>query len=256
MHLADCPRCHHVSEPVHETFIRLVRKVATMDTNQVFEQMMTQVDKFHEKFEIPDNDGELPRDRMAFRLKFCMEEIKEIMDAYDDNQPAMVIDGFVDLIYVAIGAILEHGIDPTQAFDLVHDANMRKQRGMTKRGHAIDVTKPEGWVPPDHGPMLERVHILRQISEVFVDLTKLRIRKGANYNRGTVKRSEHFPLGHQSYFQMVWVKSIRIRSLVESLAINPADEDNTVKLIDRELNDLMNYACFWAESIRGLDVER
>ncbi len=228
---------------------------------KIFEKMMVQVAEFQRKLgiTIPDNPDAISQSRMVFRVGHMAEELGEIIDAYGQEQDEQVIDGLVDLAYIAIGTILEHGIDPGEAFSLVHDANMRKERGMTKRGEAVDAVKPEGWMPPDHGPLLERAKILGQVSEVFVDLTEMRIAKGANYNRGTVKRADHFPLGYASYFQMVWIKTIRLRSLVESMSeMGPTDEEyeKTIKLIDRELSDLINYACFWLESIRGLDVEK
>ena len=37
---------------------------------------------------------------------------------------------------------------------LIMPANMSKERGVTKRGHAFDVKKPEGWVGPDHTKIL------------------------------------------------------------------------------------------------------
>lgn len=223
----------------------------------MLKDMAEKVDEFQrELIELPYHVGLLPEQRMRFRAGHLQEELDEINDAYKGLNADGVVDGLIDLIYIAIGAILEMGVPADESFGLVHSANMAKERGVTKRGEAFDAVKPKGWQPPDHQPLIDRMKMLAQVSPVFVELTKMRLAKGANYNRGSVKRSDHFPLGHVSYFTMVWIKSIRLRSLVESTM--GSDDLNLAKtngLIDRELNDLINYACFWAEHNRGISQE-
>lgn len=229
--------------------------------------MMVKVERFHHK--ILGGNPLMDARRWQFRRDFLLEEIQEADEAYSAEEMHEVVDGLVDLVYVALGTLLEMGVPPDFPFDAVHEANMKKERGMTKRGEGKDAIKPEGWLPPDHRPLMERVELLQKISPVFVELTKMRLKKGLNYNRGTVKREDHFPLGDHGYFSIVWIKSIRLRSLTESLptighcsACNESvgNDDHmrcsncteTRRLIDRELNDLINYACFWAEFMRGL----
>lgn len=71
------------------------------------------------------------------------------------------IDGLVDLIYVALGAAEDIGIDLEPFWEEVHSANMRKvdvgkqqRTSQTPLGKCI---KPEGWKGPDLKSVLERV---------------------------------------------------------------------------------------------------
>lgn len=216
---------------------------------KMIQDMMTKVNEFHFKMGIPvNNDNDLP-DRS--RYTHLIEEINEIIACHDAGDVPGVTDGLVDFIYVAIGALLQMGIPPNYPFDIVHAANMKKRGEKTAR-HEHDAVKPEGWKPPDFREMFERLEILHQVSPVFVDLTKLRIHKGKNYNGGSVKRSDHFPLGDLSYFQVIWMKACRVRSLVETLNAETSAENR--RLIGREINDIMVYCCFWAEYMRGIEV--
>lgn len=198
--------------------------------------------------------GRLSDDRMHQRYNHMCEELSEMMEAYAAGSDHDVVDANVDLIYLALGTLLEMGVPPDFPFDTVHEANMKKVSTVSQRNGKYEAGKPPGWNPPDHGPLIERVAILNKVSPVFVELTKMREHKGKNYNRGTVKRSDHFPLGHLSFFTMVWLKSCRLRSLTESLLEDGCDRNKTTDLINRELGDLINYACFWAEWIRGIEI--
>jgi len=214
---------------------------------KLVQKMMTDVKDFHEKITHRPMDNEFPGQGNFDHLA---EEVREAWQARGRGDRAGVIDGLIDLVYVALGALLEMGIPPSLPFDEVHRANMTKVPKQTDRyGPGVnDAVKPDGFVSPDHATMLEHLEILHKVSPVFVELTKLRIKKGNNYNRGNVKRSDHFPLGDLSYFQMVWLKMCRVRSMVE----NPNEDSK--RLIERELNDIMVYSCFWAEYMRGLDL--
>jgi predicted HAD superfamily Cof-like phosphohydrolase len=57
-------------------------------------------------------------------------------------------DALVDLVYVAKGTAVMNGLPWKALWDDVQGANMRKVPGVTKRGNAMDVTKPPGWVGP------------------------------------------------------------------------------------------------------------
>lgn len=226
-----------------------------MKTEKIIQDMAKKVDEFQREILKVPYKPNLPE---KSRYGHMTEELSEIIVAHDGNDINGVVDGLVDLIYVALGTLLQMGVPPTEAFDIVHDANMKKRGAKTER-HDYDAIKPEGWVPPDHAAMLEKLEILHQVSPVFVDLTKLRIKKGKNYNSGSVKRSDHFPLGDLSYFQVIWMKMCRVRSLTESMTeyknkgLHAAEADNR-RLIERELNDIMVYSCFWAEFMRGLEI--
>lgn len=221
--------------------------------------MMALVDEFQTKvLGLVCTPGPLEPHRLIFKRKHMQEELDELTVAYDAGDFEGQVDAIVDLIYVALGALLEMGITPEEAFATVHDANMKKFRGETKRGEAFDAVKPKGWQPPDHAALIARLALGSLVSPVFLRLTAMREKKGANYNRGTVKRRDHFPYGNDSHFQMLWIKVMRIKSLYESQRHNDMSSpaligqfDDTQRLIERELNDLLNYGCFWAEDLNG-----
>lgn len=213
---------------------------------QMIKDMMTKVDEFHKKITLRDyDDGGFPK---KGNYEHLIEELRETMAAHAAGDRIGVVDGLIDLVYVALGALLEIGVMPSHPFDAVHEANMKKVPKRTERygSNTNDAVKPEGWTPPDIAAILERMEILMKVSPIFVELTRLRIKKGNNYNRGNVKREDHFPLGDYSFFQVVWMKMCRVRSLVE----NP-DADSR-RLVEREMADILVYGCFWLESIRGV----
>ncbi len=216
---------------------------------KTIKDMMQKVDEFQKKVIKVPYTGSIPRSRHE-HLK---EEVQEICAAHDIGDIPGVADGLVDLIYVALGTLLQLGVHPNHAFDLVHEANMKKRGEKTAR-HDYDAVKPEGWEPPDFGPMLERLEILNQISPVFIDLTKMRLKKGNNYNRGNVKRMDHFPMGDLSFFQVIWMKMCRVRSLTENPGATDEEKRESRRLVEREMNDIVVYGGFWLEFIRGLDI--
>ena len=96
---------------------------------------------------------QLPEDLETFRRKFMMEELIEYAHACEHRDKVGMLDGLVDLLYVAFGTAHLHGFDIQKAWARVHEANMKKVRALresdSKRGSTYDVIKPEGWKPPD-----------------------------------------------------------------------------------------------------------
>jgi predicted HAD superfamily Cof-like phosphohydrolase len=48
------------------------------------------------------------------------------------------------------------GLPWDELWDDVHRANMAKERGVGKRGHAVDCVKPVGWTPPKTEKILQQ----------------------------------------------------------------------------------------------------
>jgi len=71
---------------------------------------------------------------------------------------------------------------------------------------------------------------------------KLRHQRGQDYGREKITVPDYMPFGDVSYLQMVWVKVMRLRSLVGS------QETDRSKLTDSIL-DAINYLAFWAADI-------
>lgn len=98
---------------------------------------------------IPQRPQLLSQSRFDFAMKFMQEELTEFEEAHNRKDVAEAIDALIDLVYVALGRLLEMGVPPGLPFQEVQDKNMQKVRGVTKRGHQGDAVKPENWTPPD-----------------------------------------------------------------------------------------------------------
>lgn len=94
---------------------------------------------------------------MEGRLDFLKEELKETEDAYIEGDLPEVIDGLLDLIYVAAGTLAQMGVNSQKHWTEVHQCNMAKRRiiGSSSRGLLYDLEKPEDWVPPNHQRILD-----------------------------------------------------------------------------------------------------
>ncbi len=93
-------------------------------------------------------------DFLDFRLKFLQEELRETEEAVEAGDAEEIVDGLIDLCFVAIGTLDAFGVDPYQAWDEVFRANMSKRVGVKEsRPNALgmpDLVKPEDWVGPSH----------------------------------------------------------------------------------------------------------
>jgi len=120
------------------------------------------VQRFHKKFKVPVNKTptQLKQKDMQFRIDFLEEELHELVFAYKTKDLAGQFDALIDLVYVALGTADLMGLKFDKGWDLVHQANMKKVRVKSakgsKRGHAWDVTKPEGWQAPDLTKLVQK----------------------------------------------------------------------------------------------------
>ena len=109
----------------------------------------------HEWFQKNKDDKEVMSKYLRFRLKMCMEEMNETIDAaLFDKDAEEVVDGLIDLCVFAIGTLDVFGVDANAAWDKVYEANMAKSPGV-KPGRPNpfglpDLIKPSGWTPPTH----------------------------------------------------------------------------------------------------------
>ncbi|MFC4456021.1 hypothetical protein [Deinococcus sonorensis] len=99
---------------------------------------------------------------LQLRLTLLREEMAEVEEAAAQltrlNSPAVrdlapLAHELVDLLYVTYGALLSLGVDPDQAFEEVHRANMLKSSG-PRRADGKQL-KPAGWQPADLTRLLE-----------------------------------------------------------------------------------------------------
>lgn len=104
---------------------------------------------FQEAMEQPfkDKPTKMTRKRRVLRAKWMREELMEFKAA---NNTVDQVDAMIDLIYLALGTLVEMGVKPDVPFDLVHQANMEKlwEDGKPR---LVDgkVKKPKGWEGPE-----------------------------------------------------------------------------------------------------------
>jgi len=105
---------------------------------------------FHESFghPAPVSPTMINQKRARSRGTWMLEETAEFLTACDIYEQA---DAMIDLIYFALGTLVEMGIKPEELFNIVQRANMSKlwEDGKPhynkKDGKVI---KPENWVDP------------------------------------------------------------------------------------------------------------
>jgi hypothetical protein len=86
--------------------------------------------------------------------------LEELESSLGSKTAVEQIDALLDLIYVALGAVCEMGINPDPLFRIIHEANMQKvQGGRPLQDENGKVQKPEGWQDPTQALQEE---ILRQ----------------------------------------------------------------------------------------------
>lgn len=114
------------------------------------------VQAFFEKFEVPKASKPqlLDAETFAFRLGHLEEELAELSYSQKHGDLEGVADALVDLVYLAMGTAIAMGLPWEKLWAEVQRANMSKVRAKSKeeskRGSALDVIKPEGWVGPNH----------------------------------------------------------------------------------------------------------
>jgi predicted HAD superfamily Cof-like phosphohydrolase len=110
-----------------------------------------QVREFRQKLDLPVNDKPqlLDPHSTSFYARFVMEELSEWLKAHEKQDLVDSADALGDLIYVICGIAHHQGFDLPQILQFIHEANMKKVPGTTRRGHSQDASKPEGWQGPE-----------------------------------------------------------------------------------------------------------
>lgn len=96
---------------------------------------------------VSDQPTLLSQEQARPRADWMLEEINEFIDAETIAQQA---DAMIDLIYFALGTLVNMGVQPQPIFDIVQEANMAKVWADGKPHYRSDgkVVKPEGWEDP------------------------------------------------------------------------------------------------------------
>ena len=108
------------------------------------------VREFHEKFGHPvaEQPVMIAKKRALSRAKWMNEEVAEFLIAEDIYEQA---DAMIDLMYFALGTMVEMGLEADELFDIVQKAKMAKLWPDGKPHYNPKdnkVIKPEGWEDP------------------------------------------------------------------------------------------------------------
>lgn len=132
-----------------------------MSLDKVFDD----VKQFHETFEHPvaKIPTAMEANRKKARTAWMQEELDEFIEAKTIEDEA---DAMIDLIYFALGTLVEMGVKPQGIFDIVQQANMSKvwPDGLVHKNEMGKTIKPANWEDP--APKI-RAEIKRQIEEAM-----------------------------------------------------------------------------------------
>ena len=108
------------------------------------------VREFHRKFGHPvaEQPVMIAKKRALSRAKWMNEEVAEFLVAENIYEQA---DAMIDLMYFALGTMVEMGLEADELFDIVQQANMAKLWPDGKPHYNPKdnkVIKPEGWEDP------------------------------------------------------------------------------------------------------------
>jgi predicted HAD superfamily Cof-like phosphohydrolase len=107
------------------------------------------VKEFHHRFGHPVREAPtlLTAERAAARAAWMNEEVAEFLAAHTITDQA---DAMIDLIYFALGTLVEMGVRPEKLFEIVHAANMTKlwPDGAPRFRDDGKTVKPPTWVDP------------------------------------------------------------------------------------------------------------
>lgn len=115
------------------------------------DEIYEKIREFHVAFSVPwsDKPQKLDTFHARRRAEWVQSECVELLEA--DSLQAQA-DAFMDIVYFAIGGLVEMGVKPQTLFDLVHQANMAKlwEDGKPRiREGDGKILKPPGWTAPD-----------------------------------------------------------------------------------------------------------
>lgn len=128
--------------------------------NQGINREYNLVKEFHKAFNHPysDKPKSMDVDRAKKRYSWMLEEINEFLDAVEEQDIVEQADAMIDVMYFALGTLVEMGIEPKNLFDIVQNANMSKLWSDGKPHYKADgkVMKPEGWEDP-HEKLVDEI---------------------------------------------------------------------------------------------------
>lgn len=141
------------------------------------------VKNFNRKFGLLHHEDDEPvhltKRKLRERFECMYEELNEFQVAIDTQDLEQQADALIDLVYFAVGTAVMLNLPWQELWDDVHRANMAKVRGVTKRGHKVDMIKPPGWTGPRTGDIL-RSH--GYVHEDWIDVETKIVDEGYCYD--------------------------------------------------------------------------
>lgn len=111
-----------------------------------------EVKLFHEKFNHPisNHPVSMELERARKRYNWMKEEIDEFLEAVEEQDIVEQADAMIDVMYFALGTLVEMGIKPDQLFEIVQKANMSKlwEDGKPHYNSEGKTIKPSTWKDP------------------------------------------------------------------------------------------------------------
>ena len=107
---------------------------------------------FHKKFNHPISytPTRMDLERANKRYNWMLEEINEFIEAVKKEDIVEQADAMIDVIYFALGTLVEMGIEPDALFEIVQEANMSKlwEDGKPHYNQDGKTIKPKTWEDP------------------------------------------------------------------------------------------------------------
>ena len=116
----------------------------------MLEQVLAAVHRFHKVYWCPVGEKYTPGSQTDFlRHRLLEEEWLEYDDAWAGSNPEAQLDALCDMIYIILGTAVAYGWDITEAFERVHETNMKKRHnGTVQKRDDGKIIKPDGWRAP------------------------------------------------------------------------------------------------------------
>lgn len=136
----------------------LENRIAELETQHVSPYYL--VHEFHTVYGQPVRDTpQINIPALQMRLELIMEEAEEYREAVEAGDFIEMADALADLVYVAYGAAIEHGINLDEVLQEVQRSNMSKlhhETGLPIYREDGKVLKGENFTPPNIQEILQR----------------------------------------------------------------------------------------------------
>jgi predicted HAD superfamily Cof-like phosphohydrolase len=101
--------------------------------------------------------GEWNADQLYLYYKLIQEEVRELQEAYDNEDKVETLDALIDILVVTTGALHSLGADVDGAWKEVMRSNFDKvdpRTGRVTKREDGKVLKPANWEPPRLAPFI------------------------------------------------------------------------------------------------------